>query len=251
MSRRFKQILYGGFYVAVLLLVVVPFYNTFLKPGPSCSDGVQNQNEEGVDCGGVCRNICLPADLQPISLAERPRIFLPLPERLSVLIRFRNPNPDHGGSFSYEISLKDSLGNVLGVTTQDEFLFPSQIKYVLLPNFTFDSVSSVTQANIEVLDTSWVPQTFVTQPKIVLRNETTIEELGGVRVRGTVVNEDIREAETVEIVALIANQWGGTLGVSATVLENLEPGEVREFSISHPPLLNVNLDETRVFISAR
>jgi hypothetical protein len=251
MSRSWKQLIYGGFYLGILLLVAMPFYDTFLRPRPSCSDGILNQGEEGVDCGAVCRRICLPPDLEPLALAERPRIFLPIKDHLSVLIRFRNPNPEHGATFQYKLSLEDSVGKILGVTSQDDFLFPSQIKYVLLPNFTLDDVEKVTQANIEISSTNWVPQTFVTQPKVVLRNEVAVDEGDVVRVRGRVVNEDIRLAESVNIVALIANQWGGTIGSSATILENLEPGEVREFSISHPKLPNINLSETRVFVSAK
>ncbi|MBS3902907.1 MAG: FxLYD domain-containing protein [Anaplasmataceae bacterium] len=251
MSRQLKQLLYGGFYLGIIIFFIIPFYNAFLKPTPSCFDKVQNQNEEGVDCGGVCSQICLPADLAPISLAERPRIFTPFPGRLSILVALKNPNAEYGANLQYKIFLEDATGQVLGVTTQDEVLFSSQIKYILLPNFSLEGADKVTQARVEVLYTDWLPQAFISQPRVSLRNEITQEEEGVIRVRGTVVNEDIKAAERVNIVALIVNEWGGTLGASATVLENLAPGEVREFSISHPKVPNVNFDETKVFIAAR
>lgn len=250
MNRRLKQIFYGGIYLGLLLLIIIPFYNTFLKPAPSCKDGVQNQNEEGIDCGGVCATICLPADLQPITLAERPRIFLPLPERLSVLIRFKNPNPEYGATFQYQLTISDEANQPLGSLSREEFLFPGQIKYVLVPNFSLKGVERVTQADVQIGTTNWVPQAYVAQPQVALRNESTAEEEGVLRVRGTVVNEDIRPAKKVVITALFANQWGGTLGVSATTLEQVLAGETRDFSISHPPMINVNLEETKVFVSA-
>jgi len=41
-------------FCAIIAIVLIPFfYHT-----PSCSDGIQNQNETGIDCGGSCAYIC-------------------------------------------------------------------------------------------------------------------------------------------------------------------------------------------------
>lgn len=58
--RFFILLIVGAIIVAVLaLLSIATFYQT-----PSCTDGVQNQNEEGIDCGGSCSYLCAAA-LQP------------------------------------------------------------------------------------------------------------------------------------------------------------------------------------------
>ena len=41
----FGMLAAGGWYV-------------FLYAPPSCTDGIINQDEEGVDCGGVCKLLC-------------------------------------------------------------------------------------------------------------------------------------------------------------------------------------------------
>lgn len=46
-----------GAILFVLLVLSVPLYR-FLAVPPSCSDGKQNGDERGVDCGGACERMC-------------------------------------------------------------------------------------------------------------------------------------------------------------------------------------------------
>ena len=57
-----KQLkIFSGFAVLVLLIVLGGIY--YFEPSPSCFDKIQNQNEEGIDCGGVCKQ-CLEYPLK-------------------------------------------------------------------------------------------------------------------------------------------------------------------------------------------
>ena len=42
------------------MVIFLASYSTYWvrKPSPTCFDGLQNQNETGIDCGGVCQKIC-------------------------------------------------------------------------------------------------------------------------------------------------------------------------------------------------
>ena len=42
--------------VIVLALIGVPSYFLFYTP-PSCTDGVKNGTEQGIDCGGSCTKL--------------------------------------------------------------------------------------------------------------------------------------------------------------------------------------------------
>lgn len=58
--RFFILLIVGGITAAFLSVVLISaFYQT-----PSCADNVQNQDEEGVDCGGSCPYLCA-AQKQP------------------------------------------------------------------------------------------------------------------------------------------------------------------------------------------
>jgi len=58
--RLFILLIIGAVVVAFLAtLFIATFYNA-----PSCTDGTQNQDETGIDCGGSCAYFCT-AELQP------------------------------------------------------------------------------------------------------------------------------------------------------------------------------------------
>ena len=110
--RTMKQAIYGSIYLALFLLFATWFYFLVVKPAPSCFDKKQNQNEEGVDCGGVCSRICLPANLQPISLVDRVQTFFPVTNKVTLLARIKNPNSTHGANISYTLILYDDQDQV-------------------------------------------------------------------------------------------------------------------------------------------
>ena len=51
MPRLLKQFLYGVFYLAIIAAVGVGFYFHYDNAPPSCFDGIQNEGEQGIDCG--------------------------------------------------------------------------------------------------------------------------------------------------------------------------------------------------------
>ena len=64
-KRRFVILsIVGAFVIAFLaILSFTIFYKT-----PSCTDGIQNQGETGIDCGGPCPYLCTSQELPPTVL---------------------------------------------------------------------------------------------------------------------------------------------------------------------------------------
>ena len=56
----------GAFIVLAILAIGIPTYFHFANKPMTCSDGIQNQGENGVDCGGPCTKICAFDSKQPI-----------------------------------------------------------------------------------------------------------------------------------------------------------------------------------------
>jgi hypothetical protein len=59
-ARR-RQLLYLTGVFAFFALIAVWVWYAFIYAPPSCTDGIQNQNEQGIDCDGVCSNMCTPS----------------------------------------------------------------------------------------------------------------------------------------------------------------------------------------------
>src|SRR3989344_4925029 len=96
--------------VAILVIggVVVPgFY--FFYHAPTCSDRVQNGNEQGVDCGGSCQRLCQSAFLPP-SLAWT-RFEEVAPSLYNLAAYIVNPNTAaEARNVPYHIMLYDDRG---------------------------------------------------------------------------------------------------------------------------------------------
>ena len=75
--------------LAVILFSVFTYHFTFYS-APTCFDGVKDQNEVGIDCGGVCTYLC-SIQVQEPSV----RFVLPLENgsgRTDIVAYLDNPN---------------------------------------------------------------------------------------------------------------------------------------------------------------
>ena len=66
-TRFVKQLLFGGIFLAIIGGIGWWFFRLAV-PAPSCTDGIQNGQEEGLDCGTVCGKSC-PAPVQSLTVA--------------------------------------------------------------------------------------------------------------------------------------------------------------------------------------
>ena len=120
MPRSLKQFLYALLFIAFFSGAGFLSYRIFLKPAVSCFDKVQNQGEEGVDCGMVCGTICLPSDLKPIEVFGSVSLFRPSPDVVSVLAQLRNANATVGAAhFTYHVTFYDEGGAALRIVSGD------------------------------------------------------------------------------------------------------------------------------------
>lgn len=247
--RRGKQFLYGIFHLAVLGLFGLIMYQVFIRPAPSCTNSRKDRGEAGVDCGGVCRNICLSADHRPLD-ASAVRI-LPLDAsstRSSFLVEVRNPNLDHDALFVYSLAVAETHGSTSNPDQGTGYIKAGEIKYLAFPNKgTFEGI---TAADFEIRSTVWRKTEETRKPDM---NVNILEASGGtdavppvVTMRGRLTNNDVAAIQAAELVALFHDEDGVLVGVSATLLNDIAPREAREWTILHPGLPGLIPRRTRI-----
>ena len=132
MSRVGKQFKYGSMYVGILLLVFAGVYYGWLKPEPTCSDGVRNQGEEQVDCGGPC-STCREKHVgkqEPLRTYDA-EFFLGGSDSIFFIGEVGNPNFDYGAKeFLYEFRLYDENGSSLNTFGGEGSVGPSKNVFV-------------------------------------------------------------------------------------------------------------------------
>lgn len=106
-------------------LIALGFFSvkTFYHP-PSCSDGIQNQGETGIDCGGPCARLCQNQVNAPIVLWQR---TLPVSQgEYNAVAYVENPNPQSAAAnVPYDFKLYDSKG-ILVAERAGTFSIPPQ-----------------------------------------------------------------------------------------------------------------------------
>ncbi|MBI4086023.1 MAG: hypothetical protein HY433_02150 [Candidatus Liptonbacteria bacterium] len=253
MSRLLKQVVYGLFYLIILAGLVFGAYSLFFKPAPSCTDGKQNQGEQGIDCGGLCARTCTRADIGPIEISGEPQIFHPTASGISVLAKIQNPNSDYGaGRFSYTFKFYDSQDNLIQEVPGESFAYASEIKYLAEFNLSFSGFEQARRAELIIENPEWISSDSFKLPRAALQSaQTSKSDRGTLQVEGRFINNDSVTLPNVVVIALFYSQYGQTAGVSKNEIDNVPPGDSRTFSVIHPAISNIDVSRTAVFLYAK
>jgi hypothetical protein len=115
---------------------------------PSCSDNIKNQNEEGVDCGGVCPKC---DNLEDDVTWESVEVIEIGNSQYSLVARINNSNPTAGAtSFKYSFNLYNSSGEVFRRVEGYDFIYPSESKYIVRNVLNVDE--KVLKADLSMFD---------------------------------------------------------------------------------------------------
>lgn len=112
-NSKNKRIIIIAIYIIIFLLIISSIVYA-LKSKPSCFDGKLNQDEEHVDCGGVCQKECKKIAEEAIEIEKTGFVASGLVNKYDIYGQIINPNTFFGsGEFSYHFIIKGKAGNVL------------------------------------------------------------------------------------------------------------------------------------------
>lgn len=137
MHRFLKQFIYGFLYLAVLALIGGGLYIALVTPAPTCADGIKNQDETEIDCGGVCDS----CELKHANLLVRDSyIFSAGDNTATVAVRIENPMQNYSASsFDYTATLMSAFGVPLGTVSGNASLAAKTDKFIVMTNINHDA----------------------------------------------------------------------------------------------------------------
>ncbi|HEY4499797.1 MAG TPA: FxLYD domain-containing protein [Candidatus Paceibacterota bacterium] len=257
MPRILKQITYGIFYLAILTALGFGGYLLLLKPPASCVDQIQNQNETGVDCGGLpgqggCVS-CEIKQLTPIVLGKA--MLLRSGDIVTVVAPMENLNLIYGAQqLQYALKLIDNSGQIIKTISKTSFIHAGE-KTQFVETGIADARQQIARAEITIANINWQPTEGWWQPALTIKEIQTNVGQQQTTVQGIVANTNNFIVTQVVLRALVADSFGAIVGASKTTLETLQPFEERTFQINIVPdsaLLNSVVPEaTELFVSAR
>ncbi len=249
MDRRLKKLIYGLFYFIILSLIGFWFYSSFLKPRPSCFDKIRNQDEEGVDCGGICGQLCFPEDFQELKVTQE-KIFPIDSEHLTLFAEIRNSNLNFAAkNFKYTFNVYNTKNEIIKTLTSENFIFENDTSYLLFPNLNLVS-SSTKSLNMIIEDVSWVKAKDFKKPNFSISETQISLDENYIKVSGLAANQTPFDAKNIKIIVVLYDNLSRPIGASMTTLDDLVSNTTRPFRISHPPLDNFKKENYKIFISA-
>jgi hypothetical protein len=229
-QRDKKRLIIGSIYVVIFILILIPIIFKLI-PNGTCSDGKQNQDEKGIDCGGVCQNFCAIQLDDSIVYKSVGFTETGVANRYDIYGEILNPNKDYGSSsFDYIFDLKDASGTSLSKRGGTSFIFPGEKKYIV--ELGVDLSARPAKIELEIKNIAWKDFSGVQKPQLSIVNKSfneTDQDSGLSDAIGILRNESPFDFNEIKVQAIIKDKDEKIIALNSTKINTVQSGENREF----------------------
>ena len=244
MDKNIKRIVIVLIYLSIFAILGAVVY-FMMKPDPSCNDGVKNQGEEGIDCGGMCAPCRQEIkydnlEVKSVEIANDGK------GANDVVIKIYNPNEEYGAK-SFQFVIQDDLGNRSPVYR--DFILPKETKYVIVNEYKLAEGANNIEVGINNKGVDWQRAVKYRDPRLVIFNERFEKSQSGGnygKVIGLLVNKSAVDYETIKVKGILRDGRGNLVGASYQIINTLPAGSKREFHIIFPVDLGKEISKVEV-----
>ncbi len=194
-------------------------YKKMQKPA-SCFDNIQNQNERGVDCGGICQIACVDHVKKDPDI-QWSRAYYVAPGIYNLVAYIQNPNIDYiSKPTPYIFKVYDDQ-NVLIATRKGVVGIPtSKIFPIFEP--TIDTGKSIPKmVTFEFVEpVTWI-EYFGNKPELEVVEQRFSRQDTSPKLDVKIRNKTLNTYKNVEVVAIIYNEDGNGLLASRTFIDSI------------------------------
>ena len=236
-KNKKKQIIISVIFVTIFLVIISLIFYAF-KPKPSCFDKKLNQNEEGIDCGGVCAKKCEVVAKENIQVEKSGFVESGVENSYDLYAQVYNPNEFFGSNeFKYDFVMKNSAGQQISLKSGTAFILPGEKKYIIENNII--SKEALGQIDLIISDAKWIEFTanYYQKPDIKVINKSYDEITGGVgfsEAKGLLKNDSQFDFTTIKVQIILTDSAGAILALNSTVMNTVKSGENRDFRAFWP-----------------
>jgi hypothetical protein len=253
LPRVIKRLVIVCIYAMIALLLSVFVYYAFIKAPETCMDGKQNQDEQDIDCGGVCQTAC-KEEIVGADLQFKETAFVRGSEnRYDVLGKIYNPNGEIGASsFTYEATLLDTTGNVLASHSGKGYILPQENKYILALNLETPIVP--TRASIKISNIEWARFSGYQEKPIVSIYQKRYSEVTSSAVfgeaYGLLSNESPYDFRAIIVQVILRDKLGKPLAFNSTEMNTVRSHENRDFRLVWPSSFPGTVENVEMVVDA-
>lgn len=234
-----KQIIIALVYALVIFGVgagVTTLYSRlhpYVAPG-TCSDGIQNQNETGIDCGGVCQSCesVIANLLQKIDV-HWARAFQSGTNTYDLGAEIKNPNFTYGSEdIEYHFLIIDSAGKQTSIPGRT-FILPQETRSIVLQAISLSAPPA--QVSLHIDSALWQKITGFSNSGITVDNRQIQFPQNNPNVyatmSGVVTNGSPYDLRTIEVNMLVYDAANNPIAVNHTEIQTVKSGEKRQVSV--------------------
>ncbi len=217
----FNRLSWAGRRRAVVFLVlgiiaslsIVLVYHVTVYRAPSCTDGIQNQNETGIDCGGSCTYLCTAQVLPPLA-----RFVRPIENgvgRTDIVAYVDNSNATAAlRNASYTIQLYGKDNTILSQKNGTVDLPPHSAVPVFIPDF-YNGPKKPVNAFLTFKQSSLKWFTSTTSPQTLPISDIKVASTDTPHITATVTNPTATPLYNVKIIIVVLGASGSSDNVIA------------------------------------
>lgn len=227
------------FYVSILILFILFLGFLIISPNlnqaPSCTDGKQNGNETGIDCGGSCAIACL-AETEDASVVWA-RAFKVVAGRYNAVAYITNHNKNTAAKkVNYRFRFADKNNVYIGKREGSTFI-PAGGNFAVFEPAIDIGNSILVYTTFEFTEKPiWfqVPPDKLDQLKISVSDITLTDEMTSPRLGATLKNNSFFTIPDVGVVAILYDKNGNAVATSRTYINQLNGMQNSEINFTWP-----------------
>lgn len=228
MTRKIKQLIYFSIFILFFSFPLI-FFFWVKKITGTCYDGIQNQGEKGVDCGGPCP----PCELKEKIVIQSLNYLINSDKTLDIVAKIENKEEALGlKNLRYQFLIYD-LDNVLkDIINGETLLLPGELRYIVklgypIKDFTLGKVEFKI---LEPKSTDWI-QISTSSIKISSYNEKVIFDNNKLKATLSLYNNSSVYYPKLEVIVFVYNQNQKLVTIGRTEV-SLKPYESKDLIVS-------------------
>ncbi len=231
-QRRKATYIVSVLFVAAIILVI--FLSIFLNKKPTCVDGIQNQAEQGIDCGGPCNILCRAEYSDPVIIWGPRWAKVQSSGTYNFLTYAQNPNIGAGAyNVPYYFKVYDKNNILLYQKTGITYIPPNNNFVIFDDNINLnDKVPARTEFEFtgnpvwQKMDSK---ESDITAISKNLTNEDTKPKL-----LVTMSNTTIKPIENIEAIAILYDENNNAIAFSRTKIDSIDADGTTDIVFTWP-----------------
>lgn len=239
-GRIFRKLFFAAVFLFFVAWSSYYIYRAYFPVSPTCSDNIQNQGEEGIDCGEVCKKECPPIpppeDTKPIDVAWA-RVINSDVGVYDLAAKVINSNLYWGvAEYKYDFIAQDSNDTVVIEKSGSSYLLPESYDYIIIPSIKTDKIPVKAELNIVKEGQKWQSVSSVYNNlslSLPFREKryTAKDENGLPSVSAILTNATTYDFDKIDIKVVLFDENNDPIAVNVSDRRTMRSGEEQLFRL--------------------